>query len=247
MQNLRFISRSAFELATLWAFAFAPAFAQTNVSGVLTRSDTGGPISHAIIHASPTTPLKGNPIFRTETAWDGSFIFGNLPAATYNFCVHNLDNHLNPCEWPTKNAAVPVQISTFDPKLKLKVDPGRRVHLRINDSTSLLSKPLPSGAKPEVVVLIADQSGKVWRRVPALGASGAGHYSLLVPNEPSYGFALTSTGLTLADHAGAAVPSLAFVPFAAPLTADARALILQQSHVKPDDPAVIVTVVGIRP
>lgn len=166
---------------------------------------------------------------------------------TYNFCVHNLDNHLNLCEWPTANAAVPIQISTFDPKLRLKVDAGRRVHLRINDSTGLLSKTLPTGFKPEIVVLIADQLGKVWRRVPALGASGAGHYSLLVPNEPTYGFALASTGLNLADHAGAAIPSRAFVPFAAPLTPNARALILQQSHVKPEDPAVIVTVAGLKP
>src|SRR5262249_46241881 len=154
---------------------------------------------------------------RTETAWDGSFVFGNLPAASYKFCVHNLDNHLNSCEWPTPNAAVPIQISTFDPKLKLKVDPGRRVHLRMNDSAGLLSKALPTGVKPEVVVLIADQSGKVWRRVPPLGSGTAGHFSLLVPDDSFYGFALTSIGLNLADHTGAAIPNLAFVPFAAPL------------------------------
>ena len=244
MQNSRSILQIA---AALLALDAAAALAQTNVTGILTKSDTGRPISHAIVYAASTTSVTNTRGRLTETAWDGSFIFGNLPAGTYKFCVHNLDIYLNPCEWPTANAATAVQISSSDPKLRLKVDPGRRVYLRVNDSAGLLSTTLATGAKPELVVLIMDQSGKVWRRVPTLGTSTAGHYSLVVPNETTYGFALTSVGVSLADHAGAAIPSLAFIPFPAPLTDAQRALIFQQSHVQPDDPAVVVSIAGLKP
>lgn len=227
--------------------ASTAALAQTNVSGVLTRSDTGRPVSHAIIHATSTTVAKSTHNLRTETAWDGSFIFGNLPAGTYRFCVHNLDIHLNPCEWPTVNAAVPVQISASDPKLRLKVDPGRRVHLRVQDSAGLLTAALAGGRKPEVAVLIVDKSGKTLRRVPTLGAPTAGHYSLLVPDDPSYGFAVASPDVNLSDDRGSVIADRAFIPFANPLSPEARALLARQFHAEPDDPAVVVKVAGRKP
>ena len=155
-----------------------------------------------------------------------------------------MDNHLNPCEWPTVSDIGAVQVSNFDPKLKVRVELGRRVHLRLNDSAGLLSIALANGRKPDVAVLIVHKSGKVWRRVPALGAASAGHFSLLVPNDPSYGFALASADLTVNDHRGAAIADLTFVPFADPLTPEARALLKQRTHRDPEDPAVVIQVAG---
>lgn len=178
-------------------------------------------------------------------------MFGNLPAGSYRFCVHNLDLHLNPCEWPTANAAVPIRIAGSDPKLRLKVDPGRRVHIRVADPTAILSTPTAAGRLPELSVVVVDKSGKVRRPIPVLGKASAGHYSLVVPSDPVYGFAVLSRDVYLADHVGATVADLAFLAFADPISSSAAAAFTPQgpglTRPRLEEPAVLLTVSGRKP
>ena len=74
---------------TLWSAVTA--HAQIKVSGVLLRSDTGGPFAHATVHAAPSVLTLAAPPsgYRVQTALDGSFAFDSLPPGSYRFCVHN--------------------------------------------------------------------------------------------------------------------------------------------------------------
>ena len=64
------------------------------------------------------------------------------------------------------------------------------------DNLSNWGKPLlaakPGNAKLQALVLIVDTTGKVWQPAATIGAISAGNRVQLVPNDPSYGFAVTS-------------------------------------------------------
>lgn len=154
-------------------------------------------------------------------------------------------DYLNPCAWPTKSDIGTVKITNADPKLKIKLDLGRRVHFRLDDPNQLLAaKPGNGNAKKlEALVLIVDTTGKVWQRAATIGSITAGNFIQLVPNDPSYGFAVTSADVSFGDY-GKSVKDKSFIPFATPLTADQRAQIRLMWHHDPDDPAVVVKVGG---
>ena len=223
------------------------ALAQTNATGNLLRSDNGLPLAQAIVVAAPqiVTPGKPPKLVRAQTALDGSFFFGNLPAGDYRFCLAHLGNYLNPCEWPSKNDLGRVTLGGSDPKLRLRADPGRRVSLKLNDVSGALQRPLATGKLPEPVVLVVDRAGKIWRRILPSSTDGV-TFSDLVPDDSTYGFAVGNTDLAFGDDSGKSLAAKAFIPFAPKLTPEQRASLRFMHHSDPDDPPTVVHVLGAR-
>ena len=184
-------------------------------------------------------------LVRAQTALDGSFFFGNLPAGDYRFCLAHLGSYLNPCEWPSKNDLGRVTLGGSDPKLRLRADPGRRVSLKLNDVSGALQRPLATGKLPEPVVLVVDRAGKIWRRIMPSSTDGV-TFSDLVPDDSTYGFAVGNTDLAFGDDSGKSLAAKAFIPFAPKLTADQRASLRLMHHRDPDDPPTVVHVLGAR-
>ena len=239
-----------FRLIVLAAFGLTvPLLSQTTVSGVVTGADTGSPLPRVTVIASAVhnalAPTSSKPtIFSAQTADDGSFAFPSVIQGSYRVCTLNAGDYLNPCEWPSASDIGVVKIANSDPKLKLKLDRGRRVHLRLEDPKLALQVASVAGKKPEAIIGIVDTRGKVWRRANPLGTASAWNFTALVPNDPSYGFATVSADVNISDHAGVAVADKTFIPFAPSLTADQRAQLRALLRKDPEDPAVLLKVVG---
>lgn len=140
-------------LALLWLVCQGDVLAQTatgTISGTVVGSD-GAPIS-AVVTANRIglPPATGH----ADSAPNGSFYISGLADGTYSLCATDRRRqYLDPCAWSAQEPSVKISGAQAVTGLKLVLEKGSLLQVRLNDPTQVLESTAKGAASPKPHVI----------------------------------------------------------------------------------------------
>lgn len=180
------------------------------ISGTLATT-AAKPIRAAItLHDLSTSRTVGQTSFDHQYASksDGSFILTGVAAGKYEICVEAPpDNVLDPCVWSPPRPTITVAAGDAVTGLKVTVQTGSAVQIRVNDPQALVAGSKASAAGNALSLMVITRGNRyVNFRLLGSDAAGSNHYLVVPFNEPMM-LVTASTQLALSDANGKAIPS----------------------------------------
>jgi len=200
-------------------FAFAavllPAQSTTpagSISGIFVAPG-GQPLYGYLLLTGPALGAASKKVFSS----DGSFQFTGLPAGVYSICTRTTyaqapsteEPFLDSCAWPFFAQTVRLKAGQALTGIKVKAQPGVRLHLRVNAALPALLTPLanPNALDPnlELHVRGADQLAHI---MPAVSSDAGGRdHMLVIPHDNYLILRAKSNTLSISDLTGKLVPN----------------------------------------
>lgn len=185
------------------------------VTGTVIDSSTHDPVPLAVVVAErqpDTGPRNGatnSVAVSTRTARtraDGSYTISDLPAGTYEICVHALQSQwLNSCLWSNNRPSADVKENKTTNNGQIRIDKGAVLKLRLDDPGQSAVNSVNTAPGTELLIGPRGKRGFLQRpRMVSRDASGI-NYEILVPAGQKVPLSVLAKSYKLADSNGKAV------------------------------------------